>query len=75
MATANLYTHISIDFGTSGCAIAVGFSNPEPDKIFMFSEWSRSKSGVQIKYPTVLLVDPQGEFVSFGDKAFDAFTQ
>ena len=69
MAT-NLYTHyISIDFGTSGCAIAVGFSNPEPKKIFLFS----SESGVYIKYPTVLLVDPHGAFVSFGQKAFDAF--
>ena len=75
MAT-NLYTHyISIDFGTSGCAIAVGFSNPEPKKIYVFSEWNRTKAGVQTKYPTILLADPQGAFVSFGDEAFGAFNK
>ena len=65
--------YISIDFGTSGCAIAVGFSKPEPKKIHVFSGWSKEQIGVQVKYPTVLLVDPQGAFVSFGDKAFDDF--
>ena len=74
MAVDSLYTHyISIDFGTSGCAIAVGYSKPEPKKIHVFSGWGIEQIGVQIKYPTVLLVDPQGAFVSFGDKAFDAF--
>ena len=80
MATDDLYTdythYISIDFGTSGCAIAVGFSKPEPKKIYVFSAWGkRGRAGVGVKYPTVLLADSQGAFVSFGDKAFDAFKQ
>ena len=33
----------------------------------------KEQIGVQVKYPTVLLVDPQGSFVSFGDKAFEDF--
>ena len=74
MTTNHLYTHyIAIDFGTSGCAIAVGFSKPEPEKIYVFSEWIGIKAGIQIKYPTILLADPQGEFVSFGIKASKAF--
>ena len=74
MTTVNLYTHyIAIDFGTFGCAIAVGFSKPEPKKIYVFSEWGNSQTGLGIKYPTVLLADPQGAFVSFGNKALDDF--
>ena len=77
MAVDNLYpeyTHyISIDFGTSGCAIAVGFSKPEPKKIRVFSGWAGQRIGVQAKYPTILLVDPQGAFVSFRGEAFDSF--
>ena len=72
----DLYTHyIAIDFGTSGCAIAVGFSKPEPEKVYVFSGWDGAKSGIQIKYPTILLADPQGEFISFGTKAFKAFVK
>ena len=74
MATNNLYTHyIAIDFGTSGCAIAVGFSKPEPKKINVFSGWDGAKAAIQIKYPTILLADPKGDFVSFGIKAAKAF--
>lgn len=74
MATNNLYTHyIAIDFGTSGCAIAVGFSKPEPEKIKVFSGWEGARVAIQIKYPTILLADPKGEFVSFGIKASKEF--
>lgn len=74
--SATKYTHyISIDFGTYGCAIAIGFSNPKPEKIFVFSEWDRTTAGIQTKYPTVLLADPQGAFVSFGDEAISAFNK
>ena len=74
LATNDIYTHyIAIDFGTSGCAIAVGFSKPEPEKIYVFSGWDEAKVAVQIKYPTILLADPEEEFVSFGIKASKAF--
>ena len=68
------YTHyISIDFGTSGCAIAVGFSNPKPDNISVFSGWNRLQ--FQVKHPTILLVDPKGKFVSFGEKALKKYKE
>lgn len=68
------YTHyVSIDFGTSGCAIAVGFPKAEPNKVHVFSGWAKAQNWNEIKYPTVLLVDSHGTFVAFGDKAFDSF--
>jgi len=74
MSALGSYTHyVSIDFGTSGCAIAVGFSNPDPNKIHVFSGWTKSQMGAQVKCPTILLIDPQGSFVSFGAKAFDDY--
>lgn len=73
MSAVGSYTHyVSIDFGTSGCAIAIGFSNPEPKKIHVFSGWSQ-QIGIQVKYPTILLVDPHGSFVSFGEEALDGY--
>ena len=74
MATNKLYTHyIAIDFGTSGCTIAVGFSRPEPKKIHVFSGWDGAKVSIRRKYPTILLADSKGNFVSFGIKASKAF--
>jgi len=72
MSALGSYTHyVSIDFGTSGCAIVVGFSNPNPKNIHVFCRWTESQMGVQVKYPTILLVNPQGTFVSFGAKVLD----
>lgn len=78
MSTDNLFTHyISIDFGTSGCAIAVGFSHSEPKNIKAFAAWGealgQAEAYMETKCPTFLLVNPNGEFVSFGTKAFDAY--
>ena len=74
MTINDIYTHcISIDFGTSGCAIAVGFAKSEPKNIHVFTAWDGAKPSVEKKYPTILLADPQGEFVSFGNKALGAF--
>ena len=68
------YTHyVSIDFGTAGCAIAVGFPEAEPNKVHMFTGWPKALNEIEIKYPTVLLVDPLGAFISFGDKAFNKY--
>ena len=67
------YTHyVSIDFGTSGCAIAIGFANPDPSNVKVFSAWNRGQIGVRFKYPTVLLTDPNGGFVQFGEEALKA---
>ena len=64
------YTHyVSIDFGTSGCAIAVGLANPDPSNVKVFSAWIQGQTGVSWKYPTVLLTDPNGGFSQFGEEA------
>ena len=74
MTTDDLYTHyIAIDFGTSGCAIAVGFTKPEPKKIYLFSRWAGTNDAARVKHPTILLADPQGKFVSFGEQAFQTY--
>ena len=69
------YTHyVSIDFGTSGCSFAIGLGNePEPEAINIFSGWDEARMGTQLKCPTILLVDPQGKFVNFGDSALDDY--
>lgn len=74
--TLPMFTHshyVSIDFGTSGCAFAVGLGIPEPKRIRVFSGWNEARMGLQLKCPTILLADPQGKFVSFGDKALDDY--
>ena len=65
--------YVSIDFGTSGCAFAVGLEKPEPKAIQVFSGWAEARMGVQLKCPTIVLADPQGKFVSFGDSALDEY--
>ena len=66
------YTHyISIDFGTSGCAIAVGHSDAKPKNIRVFSGWNKLQ--FEAKNPTILLVDPNGAFVSFGEEALKKY--
>jgi len=61
------YTHyIAIDFGTSGCGIAVSTS-VKPSVTHVYSNWSASK--IPIKAPTILLLDDEGEFEAFGDIA------
>ena len=68
------HTHyVSIDFGTSGCAFAVGLGKPEPKEIKVFSAWKEARMGLQLKCPTVLLADEHGKFVSFGDSALDEY--
>jgi len=61
------YTHyIAIDFGTSGCGIAVSTSiNPSTPHVY--SNWSTNK--IPIKAPTYLLLDDEGKFEAFGDIA------
>ena len=65
--------YVAIDFGTSGCAIAIGLGKPEPAGIRVFSGWTEARMAVKLKCPTILLANPQGEFVSFGDSALDDY--
>ena len=65
--------YISIDFGTSGCAFAIGLGNPDPTGIKVFSGWNEARMAVKLKCPTILLANPQGMFVSFGDNALDDY--
>ena len=74
------HTHyVSIDFGASGCAMALAIrgmgslSKPKPD-IRLFTGWDDAlMSSRQPKCPTILLANPQGKFVSFGNKALDDY--
>ena len=69
------HTHyVSIDFGTSGCTIAIGLgSESEPKAIRVFCGWVEARMGALLKCPTILLADPKGKFVSFGDSALDDY--
>ena len=61
------FTHfVSIDFGTSGCGIAIA-TKENPKDIKLFTAWEGMNTNV--KCPTVLLLDPSAQFVSFGQKA------
>ena len=65
--------YVSIDFGTSGCAFAIRSDSVKPKEIEVFSGWNEGRMGVQLKCPAILLADPQGKFVSFGDSALDDY--
>ena len=61
------FTHfVSIDFGTSGCGIAIA-TKENPKDIKLFTAWEGIYTDA--KCPTVLLLDPSKEFVSFGYRA------
>lgn len=63
------YTHyVAIDFGTSGTGIALSTAG-NPDNIKVFSHWTALKIAIDIKCPTVLLLDPEGKFEAFGEEA------
>ena len=48
-------------------------SKPKPD-IRLFTGWDDALvSSWQLKCPTILLADPQGKFVSFGNEALDDY--
>ena len=67
------YTHyVAIVFGTSGTGIAASTAN-DPDNVRVFSHWTTVKIGVDIKCPTVLLLDPDQKFEAFGAEALDLY--
>ena len=66
-STSIQFTHfVAIDFGTSGCGIAFA-TKGNPQDIRLYATWEGIK--IDTKCPTVLLLDPSAQFVSFGQKA------
>ena len=72
---ANYSKYIAIDFGTSGCTIALGFQKPDPKKILVYSNWNGSRTGVGMKCPSILLVNPSKQFEKFGEEAFNEYNK
>jgi len=69
--TTTEFTHfISIDFGTSGCGIAMA-TREKKSEIKLFLDWEGIK--VDAKCPTVLLLNPSGQFESFGYNAMTSY--
>ena len=66
VATSDFTHFISIDFGTSGCGVAIA-TKENPKDIKLFTAWEGMNTDA--KCPTALLLDPSGQFVSFGHKA------
>ena len=67
--------YIALDFGTSGCAISLGFAEPDPNNIIVHSAWNESKVGLSLKCPSILLVNPSKTFEKFGEEAFKAYNK
>ena len=70
---ANYSKYIAIDFGTSGCTIALGSLKPDPSRIFVYCNWNGSRTGMSMKCPSILLVNPSKKFENFGEEAFNAY--
>ena len=66
VATSDFTHFVSIDFETSGCGAAI-VTKENPKDIKLFKAWEGIKTDA--KCPTALLLDPSGQFVSFGHKA------
>lgn len=67
----NEFTHlIAIDFGTYGCGMAVS-TVVNPGNVHVYSNWVQSKNAV--KCPTALLLNDEGEFEAFGDRALYSY--
>ena len=66
VATSDFTLFVSIDFGTSGCGVAIA-TKGNPEEIKLFTAWEGTKTDA--KCPTALLLDPSSQFVSFGHKA------
>lgn len=71
------YTHIiAIDFGTSGCGIAVwNVAAPSIENIHLFSKWYRKSPGLNpgCKCPTILLLDHEENVEAFGMEAMEKY--
>jgi len=70
------YSHyIAVDFGTSGCGIAVWNTRLQQDEpqVYTNPKWVPGAKGVAVKCPTILLLDHKGEFEAFGLKALQNY--
>ena len=69
------YTHIiAIDFGTSGCGIAVwNVAAPSIENIHLFSNWFKKTAGVSYKCPTIVLLDHKENVEAFGLEAIQKY--
>ncbi|XP_075738050.1 heat shock 70 kDa protein 12A isoform X2 [Rhipicephalus microplus] len=64
---------VAIDFGTTYSGYAFSFTR-DPDNIHMMRKWEGGDPGVvNQKTPTTLLLNPDGEFHSFGFTARDVY--
>ncbi|XP_050049304.1 heat shock 70 kDa protein 12A-like isoform X1 [Dermacentor andersoni] len=64
---------VAIDFGTTYSGYAFSFTR-DPDNVHMMRKWEGGDPGVvNQKTPTTLLLNPDGEFHSFGFTARDVY--
>lgn len=64
---------VAIDFGTTYSGYAFSFTR-DPDNIHMMRKWEGGDPGIiNQKTPTTLLLNPDGEFHSFGFTARDVY--
>ena len=69
--TDDAHFAVAIDFGTAGTGFAFStFVNPTGTHIYQ--KWPGLVNGTS-KTPTVLLLDPDGNFEAFGKKALDKY--
>jgi len=68
------YTHvIAIDFGTSGCGMAVwNLKSESKEEIHMYSNWVPRNAGFH-KCPTYVLLDHERKCEDFGLEAFQKY--
>ena len=73
--TSYKFTHIiAIDFGTSGCGIAVwNVAAPSIENIHLFSNWFKKSIGTSYKCPTILLLDHEENVEAFGLDAIEKY--
>lgn len=69
------YSHyVAIDFGTSGSSVAFATymgTNVSEAKIHILSDWSKTvrQTGVSVKVPTIVLLDPAQNLEAVGKDA------
>ncbi|XP_064465912.1 heat shock 70 kDa protein 12A-like isoform X2 [Ornithodoros turicata] len=71
--TGSHFIVVAIDFGTTYSGYAFSFTR-DPDNIHMMRKWEGGDPGIiNQKTPTTLLLNPDGEFHSFGFTARDVY--
>ncbi|XP_052821671.1 heat shock 70 kDa protein 12A isoform X2 [Octopus bimaculoides] len=71
--TGNYFVIVAIDFGTMFSGYAFSFTR-DPESIHMMRKWEGGDPGINNqKAPTTILINPNGEFDSFGYAARDRY--